>query len=252
MKHYVYGNGESRKGFGVGRFDGVSWGCNAIHRDTEVDNLVVVDYGMQGEVLQSGYAKYNRCWFSDWELIPSEMKSEFSKNFDKEQIYEFGTDKGVCVINGKQRPKDWFKINDADKRERLLKESGLYIIYPSEDDKIQSIEDPKEWSAGSTAVHLACQDGGCTELYMFGFDFILDDPTFSVQNLYDGSKGYGPETRASYNDNINRSLYMTYIAQKNPNINFKFVLPRDQNKIHTINSNNVTGMYYESFDPEMR
>ena len=110
MKHYVYGNGESRKGFEVGRFDGVSWGCNAIHRDTEVDNLVVVDYGMQGEVLQSGYAKYNRCWFSDWELIPSEMKSEFSKNFDKEQIYEFGTDKGVCVINGKQRPKDWFKI----------------------------------------------------------------------------------------------------------------------------------------------
>ena len=45
---------------------------------------------------------------------------------------------------------------------------------------------------------------------------------------------------------------MTYIAQKNPNINFKFVLPRDQNRIHTINSNNVTGMYYEKFDPGMR
>jgi len=45
---------------------------------------------------------------------------------------------------------------------------------------------------------------------------------------------------------------MTYIAQKNPNINFKFVLPRSQRKIHTINSNNVTGMYYENFDPEMK
>ena len=93
---------------------------------------------------------------------------------------------------------------------------------------------------------------GFSTLYMFGFDFILDDPTFSVQNLYDGSNGYGPETRASYNDNINRSLYMTYIAQKNNNINFKFVLPRSHRSIHTINSNNVTGMYYDSFDPEMR
>ena len=45
---------------------------------------------------------------------------------------------------------------------------------------------------------------------------------------------------------------MAIIAQKNPNVNFKFVLPRDQNKIHTINSNNVTGMYYEKFDPGMR
>ena len=93
---------------------------------------------------------------------------------------------------------------------------------------------------------------GFTTLYLFGFDFILDDPAFSVQNMYDGSNGYGPETRASYNDNINRSLYMTYIAQKNNNINFKFVLPRSHRSIHTINSNNVTGMYYDSFDPEMR
>ena len=219
MKHYVYGNGESRKGFGVGRFDGVSWGCNAIHRDTEVDNLVVVDYGMQGEVLQSGYAKYNRCWFSDWELIPSEMKSEFSKNFDKEQIYEFGTDKGVCVINGKQRPKDWFKINDADKRERLLKESGLYIIYPSEDDKIQSIEDPKEWSAGSTAVHLACQNRA-EEVYMFGFD--LSTYNDNINNIYKGSKNYLPETAKGFNAaNWRSQLYITF--NEYSKVKFKWV-----------------------------
>ena len=222
MKHYVYGNGESRKGFGVGRFDGVSWGCNAIHRDTEVDNLVVVDYGMQGEVLQSGYAKYNRCWFSDWELIPSEMKSEFSKNFDKEQIYEFGTDKGVCVINGKQRPRDWFKINDADKRERLLKESGLYIIHPSEDDKIQSIEDPKEWSAGSTAVHLACQDGGCTELYMFGFDLSEYDNTKNINNMYKGTDNYLPENcKGTLPNAWRQQLYLTF--REFSNVKFKWV-----------------------------
>jgi len=106
-------------------------------------------------------------------------------------------------------------------------------------------------NAGMNAMLEAIKMGFKT-LYMFGFDFVLKDQYFSISNLYDGTNGYGPETRASYNDNINRCLYMTYIAQKNPNINFKFVLPRSQRKIHTINSNNVTGMYYENFDPEMK
>ena len=93
---------------------------------------------------------------------------------------------------------------------------------------------------------------GFINLYCFGFDFIIDDAAYSVDNLYDGTNGYGPETRASYSDNINRCRYMEFIAQKNININFKFVLPRSQRKIHTINSNNVTGMYYDKFDPEMK
>ena len=57
MKHYIYGNGQSRIGYGVARMDGVSWGCNAIYRDHEVDNLVAVDYGIQGEIIESGYAR---------------------------------------------------------------------------------------------------------------------------------------------------------------------------------------------------
>ncbi len=105
-------------------------------------------------------------------------------------------------------------------------------------------------NAGMNAMQEAIKMGFST-LYMFGFDFILDDPNYSVENLYDGTNGYGPETRASYNDNISRCTYMTYIAQKNKNINFKFVLPRSQKQIHSINSNNVTGMYYDKFDPEM-
>ena len=106
-------------------------------------------------------------------------------------------------------------------------------------------------NAGMNAMLEAIKMGFKT-LYMFGFDFVLKDQYYSTSNLYDGTHGYGPETRASYNDNINRCLYMTYIAQKNLNINFKFVLPRSQKEIHTINSNNVTGMYYEKFDPEMK
>lgn len=104
--------------------------------------------------------------------------------------------------------------------------------------------------AGINAMLEAIKQG-FTTLYCFGFDFLLEDQHMSTANLYDGSNGYGPETRASYSDNINRCRYMEYVAQKNININFKFVLPRTHRKIHKINSSNVTGMYYESFDPIM-
>jgi len=47
--HLVYGNGESRpRELPSGKY--VSWGCNAIHRDLTVDNLVVIDYPIQQEV----------------------------------------------------------------------------------------------------------------------------------------------------------------------------------------------------------
>ena len=48
-----------------------TWGCNAIYRDMKVDNLVSVDYNMQQEIYQSGYALENTCWFSDWEILPA-------------------------------------------------------------------------------------------------------------------------------------------------------------------------------------
>tara|TARA_R100001591_G_scaffold11142_1_gene17507 strand:- start:2315 stop:2893 length:579 start_codon:yes stop_codon:yes gene_type:complete len=86
------------------------------------------------------------------------------------------------------------------------------------------------------------------DLFLFGFDFILED-NISVKNIYDGSKCYGPETRANYNDNGNRAKYFEYMAKKNPDVNFKFVLPRDIRIIHNIDSSNVTGIHYEDFDP---
>ena len=52
MEVMVYGNGESRKQFDKLRFMGnyTTWGCNAIYRDLNVDNLVSVDYAMQQEI----------------------------------------------------------------------------------------------------------------------------------------------------------------------------------------------------------
>ena len=102
LKHFVYGNGESRKGFKVSNYGGVSWGCNAIYRDTPVDNLVVVDYGMQGEVYDSDYVKQYKCWFTDWNPVPSDpfMLESFNHDFKEEDRHTYGFDLGTCVING--------------------------------------------------------------------------------------------------------------------------------------------------------
>ena len=55
-KHIVYGNGESRPRKPIVGGDFITWGCNAIYRDFAVDNLVSVDYNMQQEIYESGYA----------------------------------------------------------------------------------------------------------------------------------------------------------------------------------------------------
>ena len=71
-EHIVYGNGESRPRKPIVGGDFITWGCNAIYRDFTVDNLVSVDYNMQQEIYRSvDYAMENKCWFSDWEVIPS-------------------------------------------------------------------------------------------------------------------------------------------------------------------------------------
>ena len=180
MIHYVYGNGESRKGFEVSSFDGVSWGCNAIYRDHKVDNLVVVDYGMQGEIVQSGYSLNNKCYFADWNLLPSDdfMIEQLKNLYGK--VFYYGNNQGQMVVNGSDRSKD-----------ELKNELGLHVIYPNDKDLITPIEDCKEWGAGSTAVHLASKEA--KEIYMFGFDISKYEDKERINNIYKGSEHYLPE-----------------------------------------------------------
>ena len=73
LNHVVFGNGESRKLFTWEHLfkmtNYVTWGCNAIYRDIEVDNLVVADYGMQQEIVESGYARKNKCYFANCNVL---------------------------------------------------------------------------------------------------------------------------------------------------------------------------------------
>ena len=91
----------------------------------------------------------------------------------------------------------------------MKKDLGLHIIYNNdEEDIINNIEDPVNWSAGSTAVHLACQNGA-DEVYMFGFD--LSSYNDSINNIYKGSNNYLPETAKGFNPvNWRSQLNLTF------------------------------------------
>ena len=53
--------------------------------------------------------------------------------------------------------------------ENKMKHKGLYITWVDEDDMVRDIDIPREWCSGTTAIHLACQQGE-KEIYLMGFD----------------------------------------------------------------------------------
>ena len=47
--------------------------------DVKVDNLVAMDYHVQHLIYESGYAKENKCWFADWNILPSEFGMDYTR-----------------------------------------------------------------------------------------------------------------------------------------------------------------------------
>jgi hypothetical protein len=64
---FVIGNGESRRGFDLGRLSslGTVIGCNALYRDFSPDYLISVDRAMIDEICRSGYADQHRVIVND-------------------------------------------------------------------------------------------------------------------------------------------------------------------------------------------
>ena len=52
---------------------------------------------------------------------------------------------------------------------RNCKRCGYWITYVDDNDPVKNIDFPRGWAAGTTALHLACQQGA-KEVYMLGFD----------------------------------------------------------------------------------
>ena len=231
----IYGNGESRKQFDKLRFMGdyTTWGCNAIYRDMKVDNLVSVDYAMQQEIESSGYARDNVCHFTDWSVIPNAddmLLKTMKMDFEPHMIHEtLKIDRTDCVIQGKDPQTVENNIKEAldknpdldfnDLRLKAEKDVGLYITWGAEN-KIKNVEYPREWCAGATAIHLACQQGA-TKVYMLGFDLsVIDKP---LSHLYPETTHLPRTAAASGFNSVNRQTQNKKVFKKFPNTNFYWV-----------------------------
>ena len=225
MKHIVYGNGESRPRTSIGG-DIISWGCNAIYRDFRVDNLVSIDYNIQQEIYESEYALTNKCWFSDWSILP-DFDTSMMLVGNNGPVYE--TWQGVrknCVVQGKtidsvQRVMDEIltfnpQLDKDDLRKKLEKDIGLYITWVADNDMVEDIDYPRGWSAGNTALYLACKSGA-EEVYMCGFDG--SNYSEPLNNIYKGSKNYLPEDSRGYNT-INWDNQYKLVQRDFPKVQF--------------------------------
>ena len=232
MRVIVYGNGKSRQKWNVNeKLDNVvTWGCNRIFNDVKVDNLVSVDYHVQHLIYESGYAHENKCWFADWSILPSNvpyMDITFGKNKPILPITENDRgDRQNVVVNGKLT-----KPNE-----------GLFITWVDEDDMVEPIDYPREWSSGTTAIHLACQQGA-TEIYMLGFD-ISDDPKDNVYER-EQSEYHSQTTNFSIRLDWARELKTVFTEFKN----VKFIWAEGENPnrmIDTLNAGELNAVINKS------
>ena len=93
------------------------------------------------------------------------------------------------------------------------------------ENKIKNVEYPREWCAGTTAIHLACQQGA-TKVYMLGFDLSSYDSP--LNNIYKGSNNYLPEYAKGFNP-VNWNLQLGAVFGEFQDVEFIWVNP-----VHTI------------------
>ena len=249
MKHVVIGNGESRKWFSEKQHtvDAVTWGCNAIWRDVMVDNLVATDYGMQQEIYDNADWRTPQTWFANWSVLPASVADMMFMGYDIPEtfIHRSKNKTDYCVVSGKDpvtlkaavaasiitvNPvtlnekieaaiKQFPQLDMKDLRMKMEKDVGVWITYVNEDDNINTIDFPIGWSAGNTAMHLACQQGA-TEIYILGFDLSsYDEP---LNNIYKGTDNYLPSDARGFNP-VNWQNQMQTVFREFKDVQFSWV-----------------------------
>ena len=246
-KALVIGNGESRAWFKpchqqILDSKVITWGCNAIYRDGTVNNLVSVDYGMQQEIYDSGYAldksghdDYKLVHFANWSPLPSEVADMMFMGYDIPEafIHRSKNRTSQCVISGKDPDTLQEKIEVAmrmnpnldieDLKLKMEKDVGVWITYVESYDNVVPIQYPIGWSTGNTALHLACQDSTSPkplEVYVLGFD--LSAYNQPLNNMYKGTDNYLPADAKGFNpDNWYRQMLTVF--KEFPEIDFYLV-----------------------------
>lgn len=214
---FVIGNGRSRRNFQLEKLKGhgVVVGCNALYRDTYVKNK--------------------------WDL-PDYLVAIDPTIIEEIKESEFPQQRFVVPPEEEQwEPVDYhLEMSGIDKRGLMLNNPGL----------MEQITTPRS-NAGMNAMQLAIRKGAKT-VYLLGFDFILATDQ-STSNLYEGTHAYGPETAAGHSDSVNRTKYMNWFAERNPDVAFVFVLLQTdkQLNLNPITASNIRGMFYKEFTEEV-
>lgn len=123
-----------------------------------------------------------------------------------------------------------FAIDDVIINEILQSSYPLErFIVPPYDEQFE----PAEWNpyrprenTGMIAMRYAIKVG-YNELHCIGMDFLINEPSLNVNNVYDGTNGYGPHTRANVSDCISRAGYFDWFVDKNPKVMFYAIFPED-------------------------
>jgi len=134
-----------------------------------------------------------------------------------------------CVISGKDPVTLNERIEAAiqmfpsldmkDLQMKMEKDVGVWITYIAEDDNINTIDFPVGWSAGNTALHLACQQGA-SEIYILGFDLSsYDEP---LNNIYKGTDNYLSSDARGFNP-VNWQNQMQTVFREFKDVQFSWV-----------------------------
>ena len=107
-------------------------------------------------------------------------------------------------------------------------------------------------NAGMNAM-LEAIKRGYTRLYCLGFDFFIANPNQMTSNVYDGTNAYGPETRASFVDSLNRINYLQFIVDAAPSVEFIFCFPNKTLQFHQVLAihKNVFGMRFDAVEKRL-
>ena len=138
---YVLGNGPSRDRSKT-RYDGITYGCNSINTEMDVDVLVVMDTWYQFKVIASGYPLEHECLFGEWNPMPIGVPPE-SLNPSHYDLYEFNPE-------DRKRATDWYYYaTSTENYEKAKKENYAlpywkpdcgYICWVGENYKIKEID----------------------------------------------------------------------------------------------------------------
>lgn len=124
--------------------------------------------------------------------------------------------------------------------------SDINVIIPPIDEQYEPIEfNPRRprSCAGMNAMIEAIRRG-YKELFCMGFDFLVVDQKNAQSNMYEGTECYGPETKTSYNDGLNRLRYLEWFCAQHKENHFHFIFENGVKKIHSMEGDNISGMYY--------